>query len=591
MEQNNTFDKLVNNLSTAEKSILLSKLLKYTNEYIDESIDKEVQTFSSAENNKLKTKEFTQKEFEKYSLLKKILVYILSFLKGLTIEDEIVEEELSIYKKNISVKCGRYFDVSQKKVKSAILEKIFPISAGIEHLKGIYPKLFEDRMLFFQFIDYLLETEKKSEMDELRYIIDLASLEDGDKVLEKNEYNSEKERRMKLFFIKVAKIDMVDLDFDISKLNVLIKYLDYDFNYFPNIFGVNTLEDISTGLQELFITDEITNYFKRLNSLLATLDTSILSSKTYKAFLSFLKEVNKKVPAPTGSDADVSVFDEAVHKVMENLEDLKSSLLLEQVIKFFSRDIFYVEKPLDLKISVVDTYKMYKMPIIDKEWTTGYANIKEKNIRHQISKIYNNYDFDSLVYFDKELVGRLEQYSNAKVKDFYTLNILKKFLESSYQEKLYPVITKIVLDGTFSKNVVKNNFVACYYTLKSGIEKINEFDDKFKEDTPMLHKIDNAIAKVAADNAFKSILINILIDINDETQKLKTELIEAIKTLGTILNSIVNPPENTGKQKVLNNLELLKIPTMGGNPLIACDTANSEINQFLNILKLAEETF
>ena len=107
----------------------------------------------------------------------------------------------------------------------------------------------------------------------------------------------------------------------------------------------------------------------------------------------------------------------------------------------------------------------------------------------------------------------------------------------------------------------------------------------------MLHKIDNAIAKVAADNAFKSILINILIDINDETQKLKTELIEAIKTLGTILNSIVNPPENTGKQKVLNNLELLKIPTMGGNPLIACDTANSEINQFLNILKLAEETF
>lgn len=591
MEQNNTFNKLVNNLSTAEKSILLSKLLKYTEEYIDESINKEVQTFSNVENNKLKTKEFAQKEFEKYSLLKKIIVYILSFFKNSTIEDEVVEEELSNYKKNISMKCGRYFDISQKKIKSAILEKIFSISTGIEHLKSIYPKLFEDRILFFQFIDYLIETEKKSEMDELKYIIDPVSLGDGDSVLEKNEYNSEKERRIKQFFIKIAKMDMSNFNFDISKLNVLIKYVDYDFNYFPNIFGVNALEDIPTGLQELFITDDIINYFKHLNSLLVTLDISILSSKTYKAFLSFLKELNKEVPSPTGSDTDVGVFDKAVHKVMENLEDLKSSLSLEQIIKVFSRDIFYVEKPLDLKISIIDMYKMYKMPIIDKEWTKSYANIKEKNIRHQISKIYNNYDFDSLIYFDKELVSRLEQYSNAKVKDFYTLNILKKFLESSYHEKLYPTITKIVLDGSFSKNIVKNSFVSCYYTLKSGIEKINKFDDKFKEDTPMQHKINNAITKVAADSAFKSILINILIDINDETQKLKTELIEAIETLGTILNSIVNPPENTGKQKILDNLELLKIPAMGGNPLIACDVANSEINQFLNILKLTEETF
>lgn len=583
----NTFDKLVNNLSTTEKSTLLSKLLKYT----DESVNKEVQTVSNNEDNKSKTKEFAQKEFEKYSLLKKIIIYILSFFRSSTVEDEVIEDELSSYKKDISVRCGKYFDVSQKKMKSAILEKIFPISMGIEHLKGIYPKLFEDRMLFFQFVDYLIETEKKTEMDEIKHIIDLASLEAGDKVLEKNEYNSEKERRMKLFFMKVAKIDMSNLNFDISKFNILIKYLDYDFNYIPSIFGVNTLEDISTGLQELFITDDIINYFKRLNSLLATLDISILSSKTYKTFLLFLKELNKEVPPPTGSDADVGVFDEAVHRVMENLEDLKSSLMPEQVIKVFSRDIFYTGKPLDLRISVVDMYKMYKMPIIDKEWAKSYTNIKEKNIRHQISKIYNNYDFDSLVYFNKELVGRLEQYSNAKVKDFYTLNILKKFLESSYQEKLYPIVTKIVLDGSFSKDIVKNNFISCYYTLKSGIGKINEFDDKFKEEAPMQRKINNAIIKASADSAFRSILINILIDINDETQKLKTELIEAIKTLGTILNSIVNPPENTGKQKILNNLELLKIPTYGGNPLIACDAASSEINQFLNILKLTEETF
>ena len=107
----------------------------------------------------------------------------------------------------------------------------------------------------------------------------------------------------------------------------------------------------------------------------------------------------------------------------------------------------------------------------------------------------------------------------------------------------------------------------------------------------MQRKINNAIIKASTDSAFKSIIINILIDINDETLRLKNELIEAIKNLGVILNSIVNPPENTGKQKVLTNLEMIKIPAHGGNPLIACDIANSEIEHFLNILKLTEESF
>ena len=583
----NTFSKLVNNLSATEKSTLLSKLLKYT----DESVNEEVQNVSKIKTDKSKTKEFAQKEFEKFSLVKKIYIYLLSFFKNSTIEDEVVESELVDVKKELLSKCNRYFDVSQKKIKSAILEKIFPVVMGIEQLKGIYPKLFEERMIFFQFVEYLIETERKPEIAEIKGLIDLRSLEVNDKLLEKHEYNSEKEKRIKHFFLKVAKIDMSNLNFDVSKLNILIKYLDYDFDYLPSIFGVNTLENVSMGLQELFITEDVIGYFKRLNSLLSTLDVSILSSKTYKSFLYFIGELSKETPSPTGSNTDVAEFDEAVHKVMDSLEDLRSSLLLEQTIKFFSKDIFYSGRPLELNISVVDMYKIYKMPIIDKEWSRSYSDIREKNIRHQISKVYNNYDFDSFVYFNKELINRLELYSNAKVKDFYSLNILKKFLESSYQEKLYPTVTKLVLDGIFSKDIVKNNFVSCYYTLKSGIGKLNEFDNKFKEEAPMQRKINNAIIKASADGAFKSILINLLIDINDETQRLKNELIEAIKTLGTILNSIVNPPENTGKQKILTNLEMIKIPAHGGNPLIACDIANSEIEHFLNILKLTEETF
>jgi hypothetical protein len=66
----NTFDKLVNNLSATEKSTLLSKLLKYT----DDSVNEEVQSRSTVKTDKSKTKEFAQKEFEKFSLIKKIFL-------------------------------------------------------------------------------------------------------------------------------------------------------------------------------------------------------------------------------------------------------------------------------------------------------------------------------------------------------------------------------------------------------------------------------------------------------------------------------------------------------------------------------------
>ena len=102
----NTFSKLVNNLSATEKSTLLSKLLKYT----DESVNEEVQNVSKIKTDKSKTKEFAQKEFEKFSLVKKIYIYLLSFFKNSTIEDEVVESELVDVKKELLSKCNRYFE-------------------------------------------------------------------------------------------------------------------------------------------------------------------------------------------------------------------------------------------------------------------------------------------------------------------------------------------------------------------------------------------------------------------------------------------------------------------------------------------------
>jgi hypothetical protein len=72
----NTFDKLVNNLSATEKSTLLSKLLKYT----DDSVNEEVQSRSTVKTDKSKTKEFAQKEFEKFSL-KKALTFVFLYYK------------------------------------------------------------------------------------------------------------------------------------------------------------------------------------------------------------------------------------------------------------------------------------------------------------------------------------------------------------------------------------------------------------------------------------------------------------------------------------------------------------------------------
>ena len=112
-----------------------------------------------------------------------------------------------------------------------------------EFLNNVYESVVKrdpNQKEFIQAVKEVLESlepviERKPEIAEIKGLIDLRSLEVNDKLLEKHEYNSEKEKRIKHFFLKVAKIDMSNLNFDVSKLNILIKYLDYDLTHLLDI--------------------------------------------------------------------------------------------------------------------------------------------------------------------------------------------------------------------------------------------------------------------------------------------------------------------------------------------------------------------
>lgn len=584
--ENNIFNRLVNDLSNTEKSVLLTKLLKYTD--VPAGNDEKEDILLNPEKIKNDGLEYAKKEFSKYSLFHKIIIYILSFFKGNTVEDVIIDNQIDSCKKEINITCCKYINLEEKKLKITILDKIIPIMLEVEHLKNNLKRLFDDKMMFFQFLEFLVETDKKEELNTLLPVISPVNIDNGPEFLEKNQYNTEKEKRIKLYFAKVAKLNLNDFHFEVSKLNILLKCINYDFRYLTNLFGVIDLDNVETGLREIFITEDILVYLQRLDMLMISMDKNILEMKTYHYFLEF---INTYCNTFSIEEVDVKVVNESFLKILGNLEEIKQSFFIEKIIKVLKRNLFYYTEPFNIKINVFDMYKTYKLSIIDKLWENSYKEIRERSVKHLIAELYDNYSFNSLEYLTIELKEKLEKYSGGvKIKDFYILNILHKFLSSTYQERIFPILTKIILEGNFLKDIVKSNFASAYYSLKNADEKIIFFDQKFKEGTSLQKKINSAIIKAAAESNFKSIVINVVIDINDESEKIKAEIIESLKMVSTILSSLCNLTNNNSPQKILSNFDDLKMPIFQ-NPILACDTINKELEKILKIFKLVEETF
>ncbi|MBP7553616.1 MAG: hypothetical protein KA885_09315, partial [Spirochaetes bacterium] len=174
------------------------------------------------------------------------------------------------------------------------------------------------------------------------------------------------------------------------------------------------------------------------------------------------------------------------------------------------------------------------------------------------------------------------------IVNIYTLSILYEFLISIYKIKIEIIINKILVEGIFKKDSVRANLSVSYYTLNGFSEKLREFDQKLNPDKDYGKKIYNTIKRVIADPSFKSPIINIINEINEESYKLKQEISDSFKIVFNFISSLLDATDPSANP--LTNFDKIKIP---GHPnsFIAIEKSLELFKKFYQIYNLIEEIY
>ncbi|HBD94893.1 MAG: hypothetical protein A2015_09935 [Spirochaetes bacterium GWF1_31_7] len=579
-----TFHGLVKDLTEYEKTNLLNKLLTYS---VDNTND------NSKDNNKYiddsnvndKVMKYANKEFLNYGILRKIITYIIGFFNGISPQEVIINKELNYLKKDIEFRYSKYININENKLKPISLEKIIPLMAEINTIKTNLNDFFENKVNYYEFLVFVIENENLSDLTAELDNLSPDNLDNKPNYLEKNNYLNEKEKRIKSLFGKITSSKYYDINKEMLKLDLVFKLIDYDFTYFTNSFNYKNFNQPFSSGEDLYLNKEIIDYLERMYRLIISVDLDVLNLKIISIFLNYLKIY---FASDTDFEAKIDAVKNSLIKIINMINDLRTYLPYENLIKYLTGNILKITKPYQLKMNIVEMYKAYKRTFIDKLWDSKYIEIKERNIKFLVNELFGEYKFDSLSFFDKDLMDKLEKYSGLKVKDYYILNILYKFISTIYSNSILPVVNKFLIDGIFAKDIVKSNFSAAYYSLKSASDKINLFDMQYKEDNPLRKKINNTLVKISSEPNFKSILYNIIADINEDTYKIKFEIYESIKIMNMFFKSL-NVTDNN-YSKVLTNLNDIKIP-MYPNVIVGIEKIDDYFTNFVNIYSLIEESF
>lgn len=117
-------------------------------------------------------------------------------------------------------------------------------------------------------------------------------------------------------------------------------------------------------------------------------------------------------------------------------------------------------------------------------------------------------------------------------------------------------------------------------------ERIKDFDNAFKPESELEKKITTTIVKVMNDSNFKSSMINIVNDINDESYGLKHDFNDALRFIKDFLKSVIDV-EKPDKVPI-TNFSSIKVPHFP-NSFIACEKTIELLEKFFEIYTLVEE--
>ncbi len=577
------FHSLVKELTESERLGLLNKLGNIDN---DIKSDKSENFQKTKERERKELQTFSRVTFNHYNFIVKFFVYIKAFFENTNIDDVVVQNELKRNAQDLKINCSKYINISERKIKPQIMEYIKELIKNVTILKDMFSPYIENKLNYYEFITYYFEKNKSDDIKNSYNLLYPVDFDESIDILEKNNYIEEKNKRIKKYFNDINSLNINNLNIEIRKFEKYVRVLTFNYDDLLKYFNITDINQPYNDLDPQYITDGFISTFDRMYRILKSIDFDFNNLGIFDDFLEFNK-LFPQIDSILIANDDISLIKDIVYLTFENIKTIMDIIPFDKIFKYLYKSIIYSASPFEVGYNILELYKSYKRTMIDKLWENSYYSLKTENIKIYITDLFDGTDYDTFNYFSRDLKNKLERYSGFTVKDYNSINLIGFFLNSHYHEKIMPVVNKLLIDGSFIKEMVKSNLSSTYYLLKSGYDKILLYDLEFKEDSPLKKKINNSIIRISSDSNFKSILVNVVHDINEELQRLKIEIIEAFKVMNSVFMSLSNKDV---PQRIIANFEDIKMPHYSTS-LEGVIKSSEYIEKMLNIIRLFDETY
>lgn len=581
-KKNNKFFELSHELNEVERKTLLQKLSRQGKEKIIEVPEIEKKKGGTSQ---LERISYARNVYKKANFLDKIIFKIISLFNGKKIEYVVIEQQLEVLKKELTSKYARYFDFEQSRLTSSFIERFMPLIIEVNNLYDDFILFHEDRVAYYDFLSHLVEKSLTGDIIDVLEDTYPQNLESNKEFLEKENYIVEKNKRLKRYIAKLEGVNLTSLNQQFKMFDLFLKVTYFEFRDILSLFLISDIEEPISKANYSNVTNVLPimeKFYRILKSVNFKYDEILIFDDFFEYFSAY------KVHGKTSKTIDFSSHRDTIITIFKRLEEINKNIPFAKIFQYFNQDLLYMPAPINYNVNILDIYKTYKKTYVDKTWDNHYTALRQQNIMNLLHGIFDNYNFDSFEHFNNEIRDNLEKSTQRRLTDFYSVNLIAEFLKRYYRNNLEALINKILIDGIFKKEVVRATVSAAYYTLNSMHQKLKEFDTNFAENKEMGKKIGITLRKALNDPNFKTPLMNIVGDINEDTGIIKQEFAEALQIIYKFLITVmdIRSPENNP----ITNVAQIRISTHA-NIFVALEKAVEIINRYNEVQSLVEESF
>ncbi len=576
-----SLEKLARELTEEERKNLLNKLKDY------KSDSKEEDQFINNEVKKTGVKEqetLARTIYKKNGIFYRIFVIILSFFSGKNKYEVVIENELNNIKRDITANYGNYINFYENRFNSNFIKELLPIIRICEELLPIFNRYFSDNFYYYGFIADIIE---KNFPDKIKDVMDMTlpeNLENRSEFIDRVAFLKERDNRLKRFFLQLNLMYFETISQQVNRFDLLIRLVNFNFKEILNNFLIDNINEPvknSNFAKIDLVESSIHRFYRIINAINFDFDDVVFIMNLIE--YSKENEPNNEVNKDFNEDTI-----EKIKQLLDLVKFIKEKIPFRLIFQYIYKDITYKVPTLKIENNIFEIYKEYKKTLIEKLWNTHFISIRKNNLNFLISNFIKDYNFETLEFFNLRLKEEIEKLVPIKLFNVHIINFIIEFLQSIYKIKIESVINKILIDGIFKKDNQRANLSVAYYFLNNYLEKIREFDVKFSEEKDLGKRIYLTIKRVESDPNFKTALVNLVADINEESTKIKNELCETYKIISEFLQLLIDVKNPT--KVPLTNFDKVRVPGYP-NPFIAVEKSIEYLNEFFKILRLIEEVY